>query len=400
MDGQHDTCGGSSSRPGALLKFFFSTQIAVRPTRYIYIVFVTGEDDITRSDSRRYRSTLFTLFQYSKFPHYQCFFLLVSFVISDITSTFVFMYVCTIFMYAFLSVCLYLSLSPLSLSLLSPFSSSLLLALSLLSLSSLWFISLWSFRSFGLTQFASLWYWEILNKAGSFHIHKTNIFIIKALILMILLLLPLHDWWPLLAHLVINLPAPVFLLFLRSVPPPPIMHPVTKLAVVTHACAIETHPFEKQHFTWSYGGSPCSCGCSPWSDVGSLRVLGAYLKQRRFNLEQARLTLKKKQLNWSLGGWPWRFSPFSSTGSLWSHWAHFQSWRLISTQEAHFRAERGLREAREAHPGKVAARLEQWKLTLKKYCSSSPGAVKAHPGEAHLLAVEVNSWVIWAHFES
>jgi hypothetical protein len=80
------------------------------------------------------------------------------------------------------------------------------------------------------------------------------------------------------------------------------MHPVTKLAVVTHACAIETHPLEKQHFTWSYGGSPCSCGCSPWSDVGSLRVLGAYLKQRRFNLEQARLTMKKKQLNWSLGG--------------------------------------------------------------------------------------------------
>ncbi len=37
-----------------LTKFSFSIQIAVHFTKYIYIVFVTGEDDIARFDSRRY----------------------------------------------------------------------------------------------------------------------------------------------------------------------------------------------------------------------------------------------------------------------------------------------------------------------------------------------------------
>jgi hypothetical protein len=58
MDGQLGTHDGSSGRPSALLKKCFPTQIAVHPTKYKYIVFVTGEDDIARYNYRRYRLCL------------------------------------------------------------------------------------------------------------------------------------------------------------------------------------------------------------------------------------------------------------------------------------------------------------------------------------------------------
>ncbi len=54
MDGQLGTRDGSSGQPGALLQISFPIQIAVRLTKYKYTVFVTGEDDIARLNSRRY----------------------------------------------------------------------------------------------------------------------------------------------------------------------------------------------------------------------------------------------------------------------------------------------------------------------------------------------------------
>jgi hypothetical protein len=44
---------GHQVDPVHCLKFSFPTQIAVHLTKHIYIVFVTGEDDIARFNSRR-----------------------------------------------------------------------------------------------------------------------------------------------------------------------------------------------------------------------------------------------------------------------------------------------------------------------------------------------------------
>jgi hypothetical protein len=46
---------GHQADPAHCYKFSFLTQIAVHLTKYKYIVFVTGEDDIARYNYRRYR---------------------------------------------------------------------------------------------------------------------------------------------------------------------------------------------------------------------------------------------------------------------------------------------------------------------------------------------------------
>ncbi len=58
MDGQLDTCDGSSGRPGALLEIFFFYTNSTTPLTNLYtLFFVIGEDDIARFDSWRYTYT-------------------------------------------------------------------------------------------------------------------------------------------------------------------------------------------------------------------------------------------------------------------------------------------------------------------------------------------------------
>ncbi len=45
---------GHQADPAHCYKLSFPTQIAVHLTKHIYIVFVTGEDDIARFNPRRY----------------------------------------------------------------------------------------------------------------------------------------------------------------------------------------------------------------------------------------------------------------------------------------------------------------------------------------------------------
>jgi hypothetical protein len=54
MDGQLSTRDGSSGRPGALLEIYFPTKNSSTPYLNIYIVFVTGEDEYSRYNYRRY----------------------------------------------------------------------------------------------------------------------------------------------------------------------------------------------------------------------------------------------------------------------------------------------------------------------------------------------------------
>ncbi len=72
MDGQLGTRDGSSGRPGALLEMFFSYTNSSTPYLNIYIVFVTGEDDIARYNSRRYTHTWLYVIHY--IVQYVCYF--------------------------------------------------------------------------------------------------------------------------------------------------------------------------------------------------------------------------------------------------------------------------------------------------------------------------------------